>query len=111
MSDIAIAGNLKEILPFRAAGFVLYPLDEMSQEKKLQDIIHDILLRNRHKIVFITEKYYDEFAEFYEAQRILYKEQMPVITPVTDGIDFQNLGIKRLKSLIEKAIGVDIFKE
>ncbi len=111
MSEIAIVGNLKEILPFRAAGLKIYPLDELTKEKKMIEIVRDILLKNKHKIVFITEQYYDNFSEFYEAQRIIFKEEMPVITPITNGIDFKNIGIKRLKGLIEKAIGIDIFKE
>ncbi|MBN1898657.1 MAG: hypothetical protein JW827_07765 [Spirochaetes bacterium] len=110
MSKIAIAGDLKEVLPFKAAGFEVYPLDRLTEDKKMNHLITEILFEKKHEIVFISERYFTEFNRIYESQRVL-QEQVPVITPVTDGVDFHNLGVKSLKGLIERAIGVDIFKE
>ncbi|GEM_PF-3357297 len=109
MSEIGVAGNLNEVLPFKAVGFEIYPIDEMVKEEALNIIVKDILLKKGLKILFITEEYYDEFSEFYEAQKFLYRDELPVITPITNGVDFQDIGLKRVKGLIEKAIGVDIF--
>ncbi|MDD5066001.1 MAG: V-type ATP synthase subunit F [bacterium] len=110
MSDTAIAGNLSEILAFKAAGLNIYSLDELSREKKINDLIRNILEQG-HKIVFVTEEYYEEFARIYEEMKTVRKERLPVLMPVLNGIESRDIGRRQLKTLVEKAIGVDIFKE
>jgi len=110
MSDIAIAGNLQEILPFKAIGFLIYPVDELEKEGKRSTILRTVL-SNDHKIVFITEEYYDEVSEVLESLKLSLKDRLPVIMPVTNGIDFKDTGRLQLKDLVERAIGIDIFKE
>ncbi|MBU1075644.1 MAG: hypothetical protein KKH98_00025 [Spirochaetes bacterium] len=110
MSDIAIAGNLQEVLPFKAIGFLIYPIDELEKEDKRRSIIRT-LLSNDHKIVFITEEYYNEVSEILESLKLSLKDRLPVIMPLTNGVDFKDTGRLQLKNLVERAIGIDIFKE
>ncbi len=110
MSDIVIIGNLEEILPFKAIGLAVCPMDEMLKEKKTNEIFKHVF-EQPYKIIFISEQYYDEFTEIYNNQKMILKEHTPVIMPITNGIEFKDIGRKLLKSLVERAIGVDIFKE
>lgn len=110
MSDIAIIGNLDEILPFKVIGFSIYPLDELAKDEKTTPVLKDILSDN-HRIVFVTESYFDETLELLETMRFTLKEKAPLLMPVTNGIDFQDKGRLQLKQLVERAIGIDIFKE
>lgn len=111
MSDAAVFGNLKEILPYRALGLDLYAADVLvSQEKSVLEVIKEVLSRS-HRIILVTEEFFDRFMELYEEKKSVLKEGTAVILPVTNGIDFMDRGRQELKLLVEKAIGVDIFRD
>ncbi len=110
MFDTAIIGNLQEILPFRVMGFLIHPMDDLTKEQNINSVLKNILLEN-HKVIFVTEEFYDITAEILESLRFSQKENLPVIIPITNGIEFKDTGKKQLKQLVERAIGIDIFKE
>ncbi len=111
MSDIAIIGNLREVLPFRAIGLKIYAMDEFIQAGATKREVINNILAQGHKIMIVTEEYFEEFSEIYEAKRLIKKDKMGIIIPIQNGIDKLDIGKKKLKELVEKAIGVDIFKE
>ena len=110
MSDICIIGNLQEILPYKAIGYLIYPMYELAKEKKISRIIRTIFNKD-HKIIFITEEFYPEAVEVYESLKFSMVENLPVIMPITNGIEFKDTGRNQLREFVERAIGIDIFKE
>lgn len=111
MHKILIIGDLKEILPFRAFNFDILPIDEMRKSKKEEEILKEIFEKNEYKIIFIVEKYYEKYVEFYNSLKSLtnlVRAQRPIIVSITSGVDFRNLGFKHTKLLIKKALGMDI---
>lgn len=111
MSDAAVFGNLNEILPYRALGLDIYAADApASAEKSVPEAMKEVLARS-YRIILVTEEYYDRFARLHEERKSAHKDRAAVLLPVTNGIDFMDRGKQELKMLVEKAIGVDIFKE
>lgn len=49
--------------------------------------------------------------KFLNPKKIIYKDKPPVVLPITNGIELRNIGKMQLRSWVERAIGVDIFKE
>jgi len=105
MSRIAFIGQRDAILGFKALGVTVMPAtDRDTALEALADA-----KEQEYEIVFITEPLARdleaELAELSQAPR-------PVVTILPDHRGATGVGMARLKSRVEKAIGVDIlFKE
>ncbi len=111
MYDIAVAGNLKEILPFKAIGMKIYPMDVLETENKNKKEIINNVFNGEHKIILVTEEYFEMFSEIYEIKRNLRKKNIGILLSIHNGIEIKNVGRDKLQKLVESAIGVDIFKD
>jgi vacuolar-type H+-ATPase subunit F/Vma7 len=107
MSNIAVIGNLREIVQFKFFGFDIHPFDEITERKK---IAQEIILNGGYEIIFVVENYYEDFKEIYDSLKSIRKEKLPVITSITNGIDFKNIGFNSVRNDIKKALGIDLLK-
>jgi V/A-type H+-transporting ATPase subunit F len=111
MYDIAVAGNLKEILPFKAIGMKIYPIDELEKNGKNRKEIINEVFAGEHKIIMVSEIYFENFEEIYNIKRSMRNSKLGILLPIHNGIDIMNIGRNRLQRLVENAIGVDIFRD
>ena len=105
MSKVAVIGNNDAVLGFKALGVSAFPVSSARQAE-------DALRRaseSGYTVVFITEPYALQLEPLLKEIRL---KPSPVVTIIPDNRGNLGLGMKRIKSQVEKAIGVDIlFKE
>ncbi|MGE5484599.1 MAG: V-type ATP synthase subunit F [Ignavibacteriales bacterium] len=105
MSRVAVIGNNDAVLGFKALGVTVFPVSTAEQaEKALLEAS-----KREYSVVFITEPY---AARIEPVIRDVRSRPSPVVTVIPDNRGNLGLGMKRIKTQVEKAIGVDIiFRE
>lgn len=102
---IAVIGDPSSVMIYKAVGFdVFYE----TEKTKIEQRIHQ-LADAGYVIIYITET----AAELVqEVINIYATATFPAIIPIPAGTKSLGLGMKRIKSNVEKAVGADIlFKE
>ncbi|MCR4397656.1 MAG: V-type ATP synthase subunit F [Firmicutes bacterium] len=105
MSRVAVIGNRDAVLGFKTLGVSVFPVSTAEQaEKALEEAS-----RLEFSVVFVTEPYASRLEPLIKS---IKSRPSPVITVIPDNRGNSGLGMRRIKSQVEKAIGVDIlFKE
>ncbi len=100
--SIAAIGSDESIIIYNSVGFRTY------YSNNILDIDKEIfrLYKDGCKIIFVTEKIYEEITETREKySQMTY----PIILPLPlDNVN-SGVGIKKIKDNVEKAIGTSIF--
>lgn len=103
MSRIAAIGDKTSILGLKVLGLDIYPLIE------IQDVVSiwEEVKQKEYSIIFITEAAFKEIEK--EVKEIQEITPAVIIIPATTG----SLGLasKRMKKMVEEAIGVDIMSK
>jgi V/A-type H+-transporting ATPase subunit F len=100
--DIAAIGSDDTILLFNAIGIKTYTLSEPAQV----DRIIFQLATEKCRIIYVSEDVYQEIPETIQK----YKTTVyPIIIPIPTKTASKDIGIKKIKENVEKAIGFDIF--
>ncbi|MBQ3552829.1 MAG: V-type ATP synthase subunit F [Clostridia bacterium] len=104
MSDrgnIAIIGDASSVLVFKTIGLDVY--DETEPKAASKRIAN--LAASGTKVIFITEKLYEQCGETIEK----YKgEAYPCLIPIPDSGGSRGIALASMKANVEKALGADI---
>lgn len=100
---MAIIGQRETIMPFLATGaHVVYV-------KKGESVnIVEELVAQGFKIIFFTEEFIDELDSILMKYR---NQTVPCLIPIPTGRGKTKLAIERIRGVIKKAVGVDVFLE
>lgn len=105
MYKIAVVGDKESILGFSAIGMDMYPAYE---EEDIKKVIPQLIEEN-YAIIYITENV------SIKAQKYLTKIQtnrIPAIITIPSNTGSMQWGEKRIKDMVQKAVGIEInFKE
>jgi len=110
MSDLAVIGDRDTIMGFRALGLETHafsPAETLDAEKitpRLRDIVG-----SGTKILFVTEAFYQSFADLLE--RLRGQSVLPLFVPIPGNQGSLGVGVRKVEDLVEKAIGADIFAQ
>lgn len=100
--NIAVIGDSESVKGFGAIGLDIYPCDNPDDAPQL---FHKIAEGDNYAIIFITE----EFFGLTEKERRRYEERLtPAVVPIPGVKGNSGLGVKRLSSFVEQAVGSDI---
>ncbi len=100
---LAIVGKRETVMPFLATGArVVYV-----KEGECADTVAD-LIKEGIKIVFFTEEFIDELSEILIKYRT---ETLPCLIPIPSGRGKTQIAVERIRGVIKKAVGADIFLE
>ena len=99
---VAVIGDSESIKGFAAIGMDIYPCDDNENAPHLFRKIAD---GDNYAVIFITE----EMFGLVEKERKRYEERLiPAVIPIPGVKGNTGIGIKRLSSFVEKAVGSDI---
>jgi V/A-type H+-transporting ATPase subunit F len=100
--DVAAISEQEEVILFNAIGIRTYLAKTASEvEKTIFQLVNQ-----KCKIIYITEELFLSIPETIEK----YKHSaFPIIIPMPFTEDNLNVGRKKIKENVEKAIGIDIF--
>ncbi|MEO0185135.1 MAG: V-type ATP synthase subunit F [candidate division WOR-3 bacterium] len=101
--DLAILGTKQDILPFLATGAMVYAVNKGEAEKKVMELI-----RQGVRVILYTEEFTEELSEIL---RIYQTETFPCLIPFSTGATKTRIAIERLRGIIKRAVGADIFLE
>ena len=102
MSDIAMVGDRDSILGFKALGVSVFPTD--TSEDAIS--ILRTLIKQEFKIVFITEQVAPDAGTIADEME---GKSMPVIMMIPSNKGSMGLGMQRMRELVRKALGADIW--
>jgi V/A-type H+-transporting ATPase subunit F len=100
--DMAAIGNSDTIMLFKAIGVRTFSVnDNIEADKTVFD-----LANRKCKIIYVTEELYATMNETIEKYK---SSPFPIIIPIPSGQGSKEIGLKKIKDNVEKAIGIDIF--
>ena len=100
---MAIVGKRETVMPFLATGArVVYV-----REGECAGIVED-LIKEGTKIILFTDEFIDELDEILQKYRT---ETLPCLIPIPSGRGKTKVAIERIRGVIKKAVGADIFLE
>lgn len=100
--NIAVIGDSESIKGFCAIGLDIFPCESIEESASL---LRRIANSNNYAIIFLTE----ELFNYAEKERRRYEDKLtPAIIPIPGIKGNTGMGIKRLSSFVEKAVGSDI---
>lgn len=102
-STMAIVGQKETVMPFLATGAHVLYVDRGECVKTVEDLI----VRG-FKIVFFTEEFIDELADILTQYR---NQTIPCLIPIPTGRGKTKIAIERIRGVIKKAVGADVFLE
>lgn len=104
LKKIAVIGDHESILGFKAVGFSVHTSTTPDADRALIDS-----LAADYGVIFITEQSLLPIVDVLDK----YKDQkIPAIIPIPSKSGTLGLGIKNVKSSVERAVGADIlFKD
>jgi len=101
--DLAILGKKQEILPFLATGAMVCAVEKGEAEKKVLELINQGI-----RVILFAEEFTDELKDLL---RRYQTETFPCLIPFSTGATKTRIAIERLRGIIKKAVGADIFLE
>lgn len=102
---IAVIGDPSSVMIFKAVGFDVFYEEEAA---KIERRIHK-LADLGYVVIYITEAAAQKVQEVID---VYATATFPAIIPIPAGLTSKGLGMSRIKSNVEKAVGADIlFKE
>ncbi len=99
--SVAAIGNNDSVVLFNAIGIKTY----VAQVEELDKIIYD-LYKSGCKIIYIDEEMYSKIPNVLEKYSY---QTYPILLPLPMNGKSSNVGLKKIKDNVEKAIGIDIF--
>lgn len=105
MYKIAVVGDKESILGFSAIGMDMYPA---YNEEEIKKIIPKLIEEN-YAIIYVTENVSIKAEKYLNK---LSKDKIPAIVTIPSNTGSLNYGEKRIKDMVQKAVGIEIhFKE
>ncbi len=102
-SALAIVGQQETIMPFLATGAKVVYVKKGECVKVVEDLIKEGV-----KIIFFTEEFIEELHDILTQYRT---ETIPCLIPIPTGRGKTKLAIERVRGVIKKAVGADVFLE
>jgi vacuolar-type H+-ATPase subunit F/Vma7 len=102
-STMAIVGQKDTIMPFLATGATVVYVKKGGCLTVVEDLI-----TQGYKIIFFTEEFIEELGEILLEYR---NQTIPCLIPIPTGRGKTKLAIQRIRGVIKKAVGADVFLE
>lgn len=100
---IAVIGDKDTVMAFKSLGVDIFPI--MNEKEAGRTLVK--LAKQNYAIIFVTE----QIAAKIEDRIALFRNQiLPAITLIPSNQGSLGIGIREVKKSVERAIGVDIFK-
>lgn len=100
--DIAAIGSSDAIILFNAVGIRTFSTQDLGDV----DRIIFQLVNEKCKIIYLSEEIYEQIPETIEKYKT---SAFPIIIPIPLSEESKEIGLKKIKENVEKAIGFDIF--
>jgi len=104
-ASIAVVGEERNILGFKPFGVDVYLA--LGNDEDLEEWFRAIIRKN-YKLILITDAVAEKLKEQIDA---LWQKDFPVVLTIRGLGESGGVAFERLRSLVIKAIGTDLFKE
>jgi V/A-type H+/Na+-transporting ATPase subunit F len=97
--SIAVIGRSEVVAPFRAAGLAVFPVEPTASAAKAEELVGA-----GFRVIFYTEDLYENLAAVVARYS---REAVPCLVMLPMGA--QQQGVARLREIVKRAVGADIF--
>ncbi len=104
MYRIGVIGDKDTVLAFKALGVGTFPVIDRDEAKKTLRT----LAKDKYAVIFITEQVAGQIEDMIEEYE---NEVLPAIILIPNNQGSLGIGMEKIKSSVERAIGVDILFE
>jgi V/A-type H+-transporting ATPase subunit F len=98
---IAVVGDKDSVLAFKALGIEVFPVFEVEEARKTIDR----LAMKDYGVIFVTEHVAKDIEDTIERYS---KQTLPAVILIPSNQGSLNIGIRRIRDNVEKAVGVNI---
>lgn len=98
---IAVIGDKESVLGYKAVGFHTFVSASPAEDRTLVDR----LAKDDYGVIFITEQALSPIVDILEKYK---NDKIPAIIPLPSKDGTLGLGIRNVKSSVERAVGADI---
>jgi len=104
MSKVAVVGDVDSIMGFKAAGYEIFAVKD---DREAGEMLEKLASEN-YAIIFIIEDVIDGAVDILDR----YRERIvPAVIPIPGNSGSRGIGMQRVKSAVERAVGADILKQ
>lgn len=100
---LAIVGKRETVMPFLVTGASVTYV----KEGECAGVVEG-LIREGTEIILFTEEFIEELSDILAKYRT---ETLPCLIPIPSGRGKTNIAVERIRGIIKKAVGADIFLE
>lgn len=104
MSKVAIIGDKTSVLGFKALGLDTYPVVKPEDARDIWPQIKE----REYGVIFVTEPVYIVMEDLFQEVAEQIAPAVTILPATTGGT---GIGMKRIKKIIERAVGADILSE
>lgn len=102
MYKIAVLGDRESVMGFKALGLDVHTAETVEEAQKA---LHDMAKAGDYAVVYLTEQFAAEMQEDVDR----YKDQLtPAIILIPGKAGSLGIGMAKVKSAVERAVGADI---
>ncbi len=105
MYKIGIIGDRETVLGFMALGFSVH---EVSSAEEAAATLRTLVRSGDYAVLFLTERYAEQLTEETEQYKDL---PLPAVISIPGQEGSSGFGKNSIRSAVERAVGVDIFKD
>jgi vacuolar-type H+-ATPase subunit F/Vma7 len=104
---MAVIGEERNLMGFKPFGVDVFLSSERSSDTSLEEWFSSIV-SGRYSLIMVTESIAEQVPEQLDA---LWRKDFPVVLTIRGAGPSRKLAFQRLRDLVIKAVGTDMFKE
>ena len=103
-SQLAVVGERATVVAFEGLGIAAFPVESVAEARKT---VQQLIKKQEHGVIFITEDIGKDLTDIIAESARHYA---PSVVLVPSSAGSQQIGLKKLSSVLKRALGTDILK-
>ena len=103
-SQLAVVGERATVVAFEGLGIAAFPVESVGDAR---ETVSRLIKKKEHAVIFITEDIGKEIPDVIAESS---REYAPSVVLVPSSAGSQQIGLRKLSSVLKRALGTDILK-
>jgi V/A-type H+-transporting ATPase subunit F len=103
-SQLAVVGERATVVAFEGLGITAFPVESVEEARKT---VSQLIKKQTHAVIFITEDIGKDLTDIIAESA---REYAPSVVLVPSSAGSQQIGLRKLSSVLKRALGTDILK-
>lgn len=103
-SQLAVVGERATVVAFEGLGITAFPVESVDEARTT---VLQLIKKQAHAVIFVTEDIGKNLADIIAESA---RQYAPSVVLVPSSAGSQQIGLKKLSSVLKRALGTDILK-